>query len=101
MVAVSPRQQQRDPKPESLDYRDDGCEVHPHCLSCPLPQCIFDTGGRSYADAKRDRRVEAVAALRAQGLVTMDIVAELRREHGIGRRTALYWIALAQREGDS
>ena len=21
----------------------DGCDVHPHCLSCPLPRCRYDT----------------------------------------------------------
>lgn len=21
---------------------EDGCYVHPHCLTCPLPACIYD-----------------------------------------------------------
>lgn len=49
---------------------DDGCTVHPHCLECPLPQCIYDVPGaersriviRFQAD-QLDRRV-ARAALR-------------------------------------
>lgn len=23
-------------------YADTGCPVHPHCLDCPLPQCVYD-----------------------------------------------------------
>lgn len=23
-------------------YKDTGCELHSKCLTCPLPQCIFD-----------------------------------------------------------
>lgn len=28
--------------PEQKQYRDDGCEIAPHCLSCPLPACRYD-----------------------------------------------------------
>lgn len=28
------------PKGKTLQY--DGCEVHPRCLECPLPQCRYD-----------------------------------------------------------
>lgn len=28
-----------DPNPAT-----DGCDVHDHCLSCPLPACIYDVG---------------------------------------------------------
>ncbi|HYF40714.1 MAG TPA: hypothetical protein VD930_13550 [Gemmatimonadales bacterium] len=30
--------------PEQLHYRDDGCELAPRCLECPLPQCRYDLG---------------------------------------------------------
>ncbi len=32
-------------KGDPAEYRhfsDDGCDVAPHCLSCPLPACRFD-----------------------------------------------------------
>ena len=31
-----------DKVPEKMHYADDGCEVSPHCLTCPLPQCKYD-----------------------------------------------------------
>jgi len=32
----------RDLLPEHTEYRDDGCRVHPSCLSCPLPACVYE-----------------------------------------------------------
>ena len=31
--------------PERYPYRDEGCEVSPSCLKCPLPQCKYDEPG--------------------------------------------------------
>lgn len=28
--------------PKNTQYRDDGCEIAPHCLQCPLPRCRYD-----------------------------------------------------------
>ena len=37
----------QDLRPEFCHYRDEGCELFDSCLSCPLPQCIYDEpGGR-------------------------------------------------------
>lgn len=49
----------RDPLPEYLDWRDDGCEVAPRCLECPLPRCRFDEPGglRGVLNEARDARV--------------------------------------------
>ena len=39
----------------------DGCHVHPHCLSCPLPACVYDDEkikfifGRDYQRAYSQR----------------------------------------------
>ncbi len=27
---------------DSIDPKKDGCHMHNHCLTCPLPQCIYD-----------------------------------------------------------
>lgn len=27
---------------ETSHWKDDGCEIAPHCLSCPLPACRYD-----------------------------------------------------------
>ena len=34
-----------DPRPEHVDYRDEGCELAPECLACPLPRCRHDDPG--------------------------------------------------------
>lgn len=31
--------------PEDTVYLDDGCDIHPHCLTCPLPVCRYDVPG--------------------------------------------------------
>ena len=28
--------------PERCQYRDEGCHLHPSCLECPLPHCVYD-----------------------------------------------------------
>lgn len=45
--------------PEDVRYRDDGCDIHPHCLTCPLPRCRYDEPGgvRALLNAQRNRRV--------------------------------------------
>jgi len=35
------------PEGSYLTYRDDGCEVAPHCLECPLAVCKYDNSRRS------------------------------------------------------
>lgn len=49
----------RDALPEHLEWRDDGCEVAPHCLSCPLPRCRFDEPGglRNMLNTARNQEV--------------------------------------------
>ena len=29
-------------RPEYCRYRDEGCELHSACLSCPLARCIYE-----------------------------------------------------------
>ncbi len=62
-----------DALPEHAHYRDDGCDIHPHCLSCPLPRCRYDEPGglRSILIAGRD---QDVVKLRLQG-VSVDRLA--------------------------
>ena len=38
-----------------VNSREDGCYLHDHCLTCPLPECIYDhVSGRG----KRPRNIE-------------------------------------------
>ena len=61
--------------PERFPYRDDGCEIYPSCLRCPLPQCKYDNPllGRRKKRAERDR--EVVDAFRQEGLTAPQVAA--------------------------
>lgn len=44
--------------PETAHYTDDGCEVAPRCLRCPLAVCRHDTGLATQRIARRDAEIE-------------------------------------------
>ncbi len=69
--------------PEQTGYRDDGCYIHPKCLTCPLPRCIYDEpdGGRAMLKEMRDQKLLKV--YRKEGLG----VAELAERFGISKRS--------------
>jgi hypothetical protein len=71
-----------DALPESTRYADDGCDIHPNCLTCPLPRCRFDEPGglRAILNAQRD---EEIAELRRKGTP----VGDLAGRFGVSRRT--------------
>ncbi len=29
---------------EEFEYKDEGCDLSPSCLNCPLPRCRYDGG---------------------------------------------------------
>jgi transcriptional regulator of acetoin/glycerol metabolism len=70
----------RDGLPESTNYQDDGCDLHDHCLTCPLPACRYEL------PPGRARALSQAAALRtllSRGQ-TMD---EAATNLGVSRRT--------------
>ncbi len=71
-----------DALPEFTRYRDNGCDVHPSCLSCPLPRCRYEEPGglRALLNKTRD---EQIVNQRASGVP----VAELATRFGVSRRT--------------
>jgi hypothetical protein len=70
-----------DQLPENMRYRDDGCNIHPQCLTCPLPQW----------NAHRDREI---VALRMKGVGA----AEVASRFGISRRTVFRVLELEARK---
>ena len=72
-----------DTLPEHHTYRDDGCEVSPSCLRCPLPQCKHDEPGW-YRRAQKAERDRTILRLRSQEGVS---VAQLGRRFGLSKRT--------------
>ena len=60
--------------PENATYRDAGCDLHPSCLSCPLPVCRYDIPGGKRAVLNLYRN-ERIARLRRT--YTVPVVAGL------------------------
>ena len=71
-----------DALPEFTRYRDDGCDIHPNCLTCPLPRCRYDEPGglRALVNAHRDREI---VEMRLSGAG----VGELAGRFGLSRRS--------------
>ncbi len=76
------RRVRSDALPEEIQYRDEGCDIHPRCLTCPLPRCRYDEPGglRAMLNAYRDQQI---AALRQEG-APVDQIAE---RYSLSRRT--------------
>ncbi len=66
--------------PEHIHYRDDGCEIAPKCLECPLPACRYDLPPKRAGALLREAQLRA---LLAQGLTADEAAARM----GVSRRT--------------
>jgi methylphosphotriester-DNA--protein-cysteine methyltransferase len=68
--------------PDEVEWRDEGCELFPSCLNCPLPRCVEDEprGQQRLRMAARKRRM---VELRQMGRGVKEI-AEL---FGVSKRT--------------
>jgi hypothetical protein len=77
--------------PEQIQYRDDGCEVSPSCLTCPLPVCRYEVRGGLAALQRGPRDAELMDAHRkGAGIET------LCRQFGLSRRTVFRILAAAR-----
>lgn len=73
-------------------YQDDGCDLHGHCLTCPLPRCRYDLPpGVAGAMIKAMRLRE----LLAEGLTMQQTAVEL----GVAQRTVHRLKALLKTQG--
>lgn len=69
--------------PETTVYRDTGCDLHPACLTCPLPRCKYDDPGWMQRE-ERDARDTEVLRLRVGRSRS---VQELALQFGLSTRT--------------
>ncbi len=90
------RRVRRDALPEEIRYRDDGCDIHPQCLTCPLPRCRYDEPGglRGMLNAYRDQQI---VALRGDG-APVDQIAE---QYNLSRRTVFRILSAGSPSGAS
>lgn len=61
--------------PEEFPYRDDGCEISPSCLRCPLPMCKYDDPVWFQREKRRERDEEVLSAMRMQNLTVPEAAA--------------------------
>ena len=71
---------------EQEHYQDDGCDLFPSCLRCPLTRCRYDDPGRQTGKGLRNAEM---ACLRRAGVS----VGELAERFGVSRRTVYRIIA--------
>src|SRR3989304_6042516 len=86
----------RDALPEEIQYRDDGCDIHSQCLTCPLPRCRYDEPGgvRAMLNSYRDRQI---LALRADG-AAVDQIAD---RYSLSRRTVFRILSARPEAGEN
>lgn len=77
-----------DAYPENTDYRDEGCELNPACLTCPLEVCRFDLP-YGVQTLRTSTRMDQARDLRRHGRTVVQIGQEL----GISRRSVFRLLA--------
>jgi len=68
--------------PDTINWKDTGCELFPACLNCPLPRCIEEEP-RGKQRLKLNDRDSRIAELKRQG----KRVAEIARLFKVSQRT--------------
>ena len=89
------RKVRSDALPEHLDYRDQGCDLAPSCLRCPLVRCRYDEPGGA-RKLLQDSRDEAVWHRRGEG-VGIDALAQ---EFSLSRRSVFRILARGRANGN-
>jgi DNA invertase Pin-like site-specific DNA recombinase len=67
--------------PEHVRYRDQGCDLFPSCLECPLPRCRHDWPERR--QVAKELRNEEVVRLHREG----ETITELAGRYRVSTRT--------------
>lgn len=77
-------------------FGDDGCWLHDHCLTCPLPRCVFDVGTAQQLLQERvkARAVEIRRAVREERLS----IQQAAERFGVSVRTVARALAKAKKE---
>jgi hypothetical protein len=94
--AVATRPSRKDALPEHTHYIDNGCDLHPSCLTCPLVRCRYDEpgGARRLFSDERDRRI---VRLQREEQLSIDLLAQ---RFGVSRRTVFRVLARERMKRD-
>jgi AraC-like DNA-binding protein len=68
--------------PDGANWRDEGCEFHSSCLTCPFEVCRYDAPG-GIRSLLAEPRNEEIARLRAEG----STVTHVATRFGVSRRS--------------
>ena len=79
--------------PERYPYHDDGCEIAPSCLRCPLPQCKYDDPGWLRRQERDQRDRDVLEAILVRGLS----VAQVEASFALSQRTVFRILKRADR----
>jgi len=66
---------------EQFEYKDQGCDLFPSCLHCPLPRCRYDEQRRQTAKVLRNK--EMLHLHEVEGLK----IEELAERFAVSKRT--------------
>lgn len=66
---------------EQFEYKDEGCDLFPSCLHCPLPKCRYDEQRRQAAKELRNK--EMLRLHEMEGLK----IEELAERFRVSKRT--------------
>lgn len=72
-----------DALPENTAYTDNGCDLYPSCLQCPLPRCRYEEPGGARAMLRSTRNVSIERLAYDEGLS----IDEIAGRFGLSRRT--------------
>lgn len=76
-------------KPDTTDYKDEGCDLHEACLTCPLPACRYDLSQRSWTrSAVRAEIAEAYLQGGNARAVAVRFAVSVRTVHRAVRQSA-------------
>jgi DNA invertase Pin-like site-specific DNA recombinase len=73
----------KDHLPDYSDYHDEGCDLSPSCLKCPLPRCRHDKQPQGRRAARSLRDMEILKQHNSAG----KSAAELANQFGVSKRT--------------
>jgi hypothetical protein len=82
-----------DALPENTVYADNGCDLYPSCLQCPLPRCRYEDPGGARAMLRPSRDASIRRLSHVQGFSVEQVSVAL----GVSRRTVFRVLNAAAR----
>ncbi|MBN2239031.1 MAG: helix-turn-helix domain-containing protein [Dehalococcoidales bacterium] len=82
-ISTEVHEDEQDPLPEDIHYRDEGCDLARSCLNCPFRECIYEQPGGKQRWLMEERSAEMVRLYSEEG----KSIGELAEIFKVSRRT--------------